>query len=256
MTKTILVTNDDGIHSEGLHILCEVLRKHWDIKVIVPDRERSAISHSFSMHIPIRARTLKDDTVITDGTPTDCVMFGALGYLSRKPDFVVSGINPGPNMGDDVSYSGTASAALEGSMLGIQSVAVSLNTPYGYRKDVHYHYETAAQITCKILEKLKDNPLPKRAFLNINVPNLPLSEIKGLAITKLGARIYRDRVIKRIDPQGSEYFWIGGEQPSYVKEKGSDFDAIENNKVSITPLKMDFTDQQLLQVLSHWAENW
>ncbi|HEQ60802.1 MAG TPA: 5'/3'-nucleotidase SurE, partial [Firmicutes bacterium] len=251
----ILVTNDDGIHSPGIRELARALATLGETWIIAPDRERSAVGHSFTINHPIRAKEIEPRVVITDGTPTDCVMFGCLGYLDKRPDLVVSGINQGPNLGDDVTYSGTVAAALEGTMLGVSSMAISLNYPR--KKDNsglgEYHYQTASQVGRLIAEKLLHAELPEKTFLNINVPNVPFEQIRGLNLTRLGQRIYQDRVIRRIDPQGKDYYWIGGEEPSWEKEEGTDFQAIEENKVSVTPITFDLTNYEALAKLQEWA---
>lgn len=251
----ILVTNDDGIHSPGIRELARALATLGETWIIAPDRERSAVGHSFTINHPIRAKEIEPRVVITDGTPTDCVMFGCLGYLDKRPDLVVSGINQGPNLGDDVTYSGTVAAALEGTMLGVSSMAISLNYPRkkGNSGLGEYHYQTASQVGRLIAEKLLHAELPEKTFLNVNVPNTPFDHIQGLSLTRLGQRIYQDRVIRRIDPQGKDYYWIGGEEPSWEKEEGTDFQAIEENRVSVTPITFDLTNYEALAKLQEWA---
>ena len=251
----ILVTNDDGIHSRGIHALAKALEPLGEVWIIAPDRERSAVGHSFTMNHPIRAKRIKPRVVITDGTPTDCVMFGVLGYLDKKPDMILSGINQGPNLGDDVTYSGTVAAALEGVMLGVPSVAFSLSTgkrPSNGEEEIQ-HFDSAARFARLLTERLFAGALPPKTFLNVTVPNVPLEDVRGVAVTRLGKRIYQDRVIRRIDPQGKDYYWIGGEEPSWEREEGTDFQAIEENKISITPISFDLTNHQALADLQQWG---
>mgnify|MGYP006297182811 CR=1 FL=1 len=252
----ILVTNDDGIHSPGIRTIAGQLSRMCETWIIAPDRERSAVGHSFTMNHPIRANVIEPRVVITDGTPTDCVMFGALGYLEQKPDLVVSGINIGPNLGDDVTYSGTVSAALEGTMLGIPSFAISLNChkQQGTEEERGFHFDTAARFGRILAENLLQSPMPPQTFLNVNVPDLPFDQLEGICLTRLGKRIYQDRIIRRIDPQGKDYYWIGGEIPSWEPEEGTDFQAIEQNKISITPISFDLTNHEALASLKGWTE--
>lgn len=252
-SKLILVTNDDGIHSRGLRALAEGLGELAETWIIAPDRERSAVGHSFTMNHPIRAKEIEPRVVITDGTPTDCVMFGLLGYLDRKADLVVSGINLGPNLGDDVTYSGTVAAAMEGTMLQVPSFAMSLNFPRHQSDSRNYYFDDAAKVARLIAEQLFKNPLPPKTFLNVNVPNLPFDQLGGFESTRLGKRIYQDRVIRRIDPHGKDYYWIGGEEPSWESEEGTDFRAIEQNKVSITPLCFEMTNYKAVSLLQGWV---
>lgn len=251
----ILVTNDDGIHSQGIRELARELNTLGEAWIIAPDRERSAVGHSFTINHPIRAKEIEPRVIITDGTPTDCVMFGCLGYLDKKPDMVVSGINQGPNLGDDVTYSGTVAAALEGTMLRVPSFAISLNYPLKQDNSasVEHHFEAAGRVARLLAERLLRSPLPPKTFLNVNVPNIPFGQMQGMRLTRLGQRIYQDRVIRRIDPQGKDYYWIGGEEPSWEREEGTDFQAIEENKVSVTPITFDLTNYEALAELQEWA---
>lgn len=249
----ILITNDDGIHAKGLRTLAQSLEGLDDLFTIAPDRERSAVAHSFTMNHPIRVHRVKDNVVMIDGTPTDCVMLGVLGYLEEKPDIVVSGINSGANMGDDVTYSGTVAAALEGTLLGRPSIAVSLDNhlhrAHSPAEGTGLHYETAAFFARQVVEKVIETGLPEGTLLNVNVPNFLLKEIKGVRITRLGKRIYNDRIDRRVDPQGREYFWLAGDIPGYHPQAGTDFEAIEKQCVSITPLKFEMTNIEGLSEL-------
>ena len=250
----ILVTNDDGIHAEGIAALAAALKKRYNVVVIAPDREQSAVAHSVTMHHPIRARKLEEDVIVIDGTPTDCVMFGVLGFLERKPDLIVSGINNGPNMGDDVTYSGTVSAALEATLLKIPGFAISLNKTI---KRLHldngiHHFASAAEVAVKISEEILQSGLPSKTFLNVNVPDIPFESIEGYEVTRLGKRVYNDRIIRRTDPMGRDYYWIGGEEPTWVSEPGTDFFALERDYVSVTPLRYDLTATDAINELQDW----
>jgi 5'/3'-nucleotidase len=244
VTKRILVTNDDGIHAPGIHTLAEALKPLGEVHIICPDRERSAVSHSFTMHSPLRVNQVGENVHIINGTPTDCVMFAILGYFKEKPDLVVSGINNGPNMGDDVIYSGTVAAAHEGKILGIPSFAISINSrnnvdEKGEREE--QIMESSGRFGALLAEHIIRNGLPPGTFLNINVPNLPWDKIKGVSVTKLGQRVYNDGIVMRKDPMGKEYFWIGGDEPSWIQEQGTDFEALENDRISMTPLGQSLT---------------
>jgi len=245
----ILVTNDDGIHSPGIVALAEALKDMGELWIIAPDRERSAVSHSFTINHPIRAHQLEERTYIIDGTPADCVMFGTRGFLETPPDLVASGINRGPNLGIDTVYSGTVAAAHEGHLCGVPSFAVSMNVP---KEGEDFRFDTGARFVKILARAILSRHMPDGAFLNVNVPNLPWEQLKGVAITRLGQRIYRDRIIRRVDPQGKEYYWIGGETPTWVKAEGTDFHALEEDKISVTPLGQDFTQFHAITELDKW----
>jgi len=252
----ILATNDDGVYSPGLRILVKRLSEAGEVLVIAPDRERSAIGHSFSMHHPIRVREIEPGIVSSDGTPTDCVMLGVLGYSDRKPDLVVAGINLGPNMGTDVTYSGTVSAALEATILGVPAFSLSLDIPrYVEPKNEPIHWETAAGFAKRLAEIVAREGLPEGVFLNVNVPNQPPEEIRGVEITRLGQRVYRDKVIRRVDPLGKEYFWVGGEHPTWVPEEGTDFSAVAENLISVTPISFRLTALEAIDQLKEWRQH-
>ncbi|MCX7919511.1 MAG: 5'/3'-nucleotidase SurE [bacterium] len=246
MKPTILVTNDDGIHSPGLLALTRALRSIGEVYIIAPDREKSAAGHSVTFHHPLRAEKLNKRTIQIDGTPTDCVMYGVLHFLKRKPDLVASGINRGPNLGDDITYSGTVSAAIEGILHGIPSFAISVAS------FVKPQYAAAARFAKYIATLLLSKELPPDTLLNINVPNLPYTKIKGVEITRQGKRIYRDSIIEKVDPRGRMYYWIGGEEPTYKNEPGTDFYAIAQNKISITPVHLDLTNYAAIAILKQW----
>ena len=232
----ILVTNDDGIHAEGLKALAEAMKALGEVSIMAPDREQSATSHALTLHRPLRVRKVADGILSVDGTPTDAVLLGVHGFLERKPALVVSGINHGPNMGNDVLYSGTVAAASEGTFLGIPSVAVSLAT-WGPAD-----FGPAARVAANLVRGLLRRGLPPRTCLNVNVPAVPWSEIKGVRVTRLGKRVYRDVIVEKTDPRGKLYYWIGGEEPTWEHDETSDFTVVEQGYVSVTPLSFELTD--------------
>src|SRR4030065_479339 len=227
----ILVSNDDGVHSRGIRMLADALRCMVDVYIIAPDRERSAASHALTLHKPLRLDNIGDNIYAVNGTPTDCINLGVNGLLRRKPDLVVSGVNRGGNLGDDVTYSGTVSAAFEGTLLGIPSFAVSQVAEGDYK------FETAAKVAVFLALQIKERSLPPGVLLNVNVPNL---EIKGIKMTRQGKWIYDENaIIEKVDPRGKKYYWIGGSRLSWEKTEDSDFSAIEAGMISITPLRLD-----------------
>lgn len=239
----ILVTNDDGVQAPPLAVLVEALQDVGETWVYAPDRQQSAVGHGVSLHRPLRVTELKERWFMVDGTPTDCVMLAVRDLLGGKPDLVVSGINPGANLGDDVTYSGTVAGAYEGMLLGVPSFAVSVvsYTPT--------HFESAGIFAAKLAERILIDGLPADTVLNVNVPDLPYGEITGVSVTRMGRRHYQDEIIRRIDPRGNVYYWIGGAEPSHVLEAGTDFEAIERRRISITPLHRDMTNYQALDLL-------
>lgn len=239
----IFVTNDDGIRAKGLALLVEALEPIGEVWVYAPERQQSAVGHGVSLRRPLRVEEFKDRWFMVDGTPTDCVMLAVRDLLPHRPHLVVSGINPGANLGDDVTYSGTVAGAYEGMLLGIPSFAVS---DVGYRP---VHMETAARVASRIAKAVLEGGLPADAALNVNVPDVPYEELKGVAFTRMGRRDYKDEIIEREDPRGGTYYWIGGAEPSHVSEPGTDFEAIEKGKVSITPLHRDVTNYAALEAL-------
>lgn len=232
----ILLTNDDGFYAKGIKQLKDVLKDDNDVCVVAPDRERSATSHSLTLDFPLRINKKGEEEYTVDGTPTDCVLVAVHGLMKGNlPELIISGINHGANMGEDITYSGTVAAAFEGTILGIRSISISLVG----KEDLLFD---AAKIFIKgFVKSLKNFMLSPGTLVNINVPNLPPSEIKGIAITKLGKRIYRDDIIRHIDPRGKYYYWIGGDIPTWEKIHGTDFEAIEEGKISVTPLHLDLT---------------
>jgi 5'-nucleotidase len=214
--------------------------------VVAPDKNRSAASNSLTLEMPLRAITGVDGVVRVDGTPTDCVHLAITGLLATEPDMVFAGINHGANLGDDVLYSGTVAAATEGRFLGLPAVAISLTSSNPQ------HFETAAHVAVTLMKKIIRNPLPKDTLLNVNVPDLPLSELKGYQSTRLGQRHKAEPVIKAVDPRGHTIYWVGPPGAEQDAGPGTDFDAIKNGYVSVTPLQLDLTRYERLQGLSDW----
>lgn len=247
----VLITNDDGIHAEGLFALKTAFDKIANVYVVAPDRPRSACGHSITLHKPLRADkvTLRDGSTAfaSNGTPSDCVSLGLLGIVDKKIDLVISGINRGPNLGWDLTYSGTVSAAMEGAISGVQSIAISVAT---YESDVNY--STAARLSVQIAQVLKEHKLPESTLLNINVPPID-SDIKGIRITKAGKRRYMGSLEKRSDPTGRDYYWLGGDQPVDSLDEGTDVKAIADDYISITPIHLDLTDYSALESIHSWG---
>ena len=244
----ILLSNDDGCTAPGLLVLAEHLRTAHHVDVVAPDRNRSAASNSLTIFNPLRIQRHADGTVCVDGTPTDCVHLALASLLEQTPDLVVSGINNGPNLGDDTLYSGTVAAAMEGRHLGLAAVAVSCAA---YNPA---HYATAARATLRILERLREEPFPGNTILNVNVPDLPWDALKGFQVTRLGHRHKSEPVEQAADPRGRPIYWIGPAGPGADCGPGTDFHAVEHGYVSITPLVVDLTRHNALERLSHWAE--
>ena len=242
----ILLSNDDGYLAPGLSILAECLRKQVRVTVVAPDRNRSAASNSLTLHRPLRAQQLSEGFYKVDGTPTDCVHLAITGLLEQEPDMVISGPNDGPNMGDDVLYSGTVAAATEGRHLGLPAVAVSMGS---YQPQ---HFESACRAIEVLLPRLPEMPTPPSSILNINVPDLPWDEIRGFRITRLGARHKSEGVVKSSDPRGEPIFWVGPPGDEQDAGEGTDFFAVRNGFVSITPLQIDLTRYDSLQKLDDW----
>lgn len=243
----ILVSNDDGVLAPGIKALNDALSTIADTDVVAPDRNRSAASNSLTLSRPLRARKMDNGYISVEGTPTDCVHLAITGYLEPQPDMVVSGINDGANLGDDILYSGTVAAAMEGRYLGLPAIAVSL---VGY--EVH-HYQTAALVAKNLVLKLKDNPLPKKTILNVNVPDLPISEIAGMEVTRLGTRHASEPIVKESDPRGRTIYWVGPPGEEEDCGPGTDFYAIKHGIVSVTPLQLDMTHYEVFEPLSTWV---
>ena len=239
----ILVTNDDGFFSKGIQTLAEVLQELGEVYIVAPDRDRSAVSHALTMHRPLKVDLIKEKCFSVNGTPTDCVVVGVKKLLPREPDLLVSGINKGANLGEDVTYSGTVSAAIEGTILNVPSFAISL---VGERP---FRYETASYFALRIAKFVLEKKLPTDTLLNVNVPNKALQEIKGIKITKQGKRSYENSIHEIYSPWGEKQYWIGGGIVSWQKMEGTDIQAIMENYVSVTPLHIDLTNYQALDYL-------
>lgn len=246
----ILVTNDDGVDSPGLQALAQALRDVGDVSIFAPDHNWSIAGHNKTMHKPLRVRdvVLEDgsEAKTTDGAPSDCVALAALGLVPFPVDIVVSGINTHPNLGYDVTYSGTVAAAMEAAISGWPGIAVSLDDG-----DIR-HWSTAASAAAQITRIVLEHGLPANTLLNINVPNLPQAEIKGYRATRLGHRVYRDILLERSDPRGTPYYWIGGDPPTGILEEGTDMEALSAGYVSVTPLHMDMTQHRFLDTVRTW----
>jgi 5'-nucleotidase len=246
----ILLTNDDGIDSQGLLALKAALRRVGEVVVVAPDRDWSVIGHAKTMRRPLRAARVKlpdgDVALSVDGTPSDCVSLGILGFCSRRPDLVVSGINKGGNLGEDITYSGTVAASMEAVIAGIPSIAVSLADYYSW------DFEVAAEFTAGLAQRVIDNGLGPDVLLNVNVPNLPRDRIAGVEITRLGRRVYNDVLEEREDAQGRSYYLIGGEFPGGIAEEGTDYTAILHHRISVTPIHLDLTNHRLIKKLEDW----
>jgi len=249
----ILVTNDDGVQAPGLLALAQEMRKLGDVTVLAPDRNWSASGHVKTMDRPMRVRNTRladgSPALMSDGAPSDCVALALLGVVSQPIDLVVSGINPNANIGHDVTYSGTVTAAMEAVISGVPGVAVSLDSKPGHGE---LDYTPAAHMAGKVVGRMLAEQLPAGVLLNVNVPCLPEEEIKGFLITRQGLRVYRDALVTRVDPRGQPYYWIGGEFPTGVDEADTDFGALKAGLVSVTPLQLDLTARAALEPLRQW----
>ena len=244
----ILISNDDGVMALGLRVLAQTLASIATVDVIAPDRNRSGASNSLTLANPLRVRQLENGFYSVTGTPTDCVHLALTGFFSEPYDLVVSGINEGVNLGDDILYSGTVAAAMEGRNLGMPALAVSLDCAQGL------HYQTAAQITKELVLKLYSHPLPAQTILNVNVPDLPLAEIKGMQVTRLGTRHRAEAMVKSTDPRGATVYWVGASGPEADAGPGTDFFALKEQCVSVTPLHLDMTHYRLFEQVSQWNQ--
>jgi 5'-nucleotidase len=250
----ILVTNDDGVDFPGLLGLAQAMKTLGKVSVLAPDRNWSASGHVKTLHRPLRAREvlLADGTpaLASDGAPSDCVAMALMGMIPEKIDLVVSGINPYANLGHDLTYSGTVTAAMEAAIAGIPAVAVSLDShdDLAAPRD----YRAAGQVAAMVVQLIMANGLPKGICLNVNVPALPFEQLRGVHITRQGLRVYHDELIKRLDPRGRPYYWIGGEAPTGIPDEGTDYGALSAGYVSITPVQLDLTAHDLLEPLRSW----
>ncbi len=243
----IMVTNDDGIHAAGIRALAEAMNELGTVTVVAPDRERSAVGHSLTVHTPLRIFELRKGWYAVDGTPTDCVNMGIHNMLPITPDLIVSGINHGANLGDAITYSGTVAAAMEANLMGIPAIAFSLAT-YGPSE----HFTDAAHIAVNVTRTVLAHGLPTDTYLNVNIPNSPRSSMLPPLITRQGKRSFIGKIIDKTDPRGRKYFWLGGEESHLNDEPGTDFHAISHGHVSITPLHIDLTNHKSLAILSKW----
>lgn len=242
----ILVTNDDGIDSPGLTALAEALKAIGEVWVVAPDRERTAVAHAVTLHKPLRLHRLAPRTFSVNGTPVDCVNLALLKVMPKPPAIVVSGINKGVNLGDDVLYSGTVSAAMEGTILGLPSIAVSQEGRETFR------FPVAADYATRIVRLVLEQGLPDETLLNVNVPNLALRAIKGVRVTCLSRRRFHNPIIEKLDPHGRKYFWIAGTRVSWSRSKNADHEAIEQGRVSVTPIHLDCTNYAALDHFRAW----
>jgi len=243
----ILVVNDDGIHSKGLHALAAAMHSFGEVWVVAPEKTQNAVGRAITLHKPLRLQSLKRRVFAVNGTPADCVVL-ALGELFKgeKPALLVSGINKGLNLGDDVSNSGTVSAAMEAMVKGIPSMAISADG--GPR----YPFSLAGSVAKAVAKMILDHGLPKETMVNVNVPNCRMQDVKGLMITTLCRRLYEDPISVKTDPRGEPYYWIAGKQMSMQRGKISDYEAIQNKKISITPLRLDMTQYSAVKMLQAW----
>jgi 5'-nucleotidase len=242
----ILLSNDDGYLAPGLACLARHLREIADIVVVAPDRDRSGASNSLTLDNPLRAHMAENGFMRVEGTPTDCVHLAVTGMLDEEPDMVISGINAGANMGDDVIYSGTVAAAMEGRFLGLPAIAVSL-VGKTFR-----HYDTGARAVVALVEHLRRHPLPADTILNVNVPDIPWEEVQGFEATRLGHRHKSEPVVQMRDPRERIIYWIGPAGPEQDAGPGTDFHAVRHGRVSVTPIQVDLTRHGAVPTLAHW----
>lgn len=250
----ILLTNDDGIYAIGLIELSKAVTCLGEVQIVAPERSRSAIGHAITLHKPLRMdphyhTEYSVPAYASNGTPADCVMLGYYELFDKQIDLIISGINSGPNMGDDVTYSGTVSAAMEASVIGVPSIAISMGSFDST------HFEDAAKFISALAKMMLETEIPRKTLLNVNYPDLPLDKIKGVRLTRLGYRWYTDVVTKRLDPRGNPYFWICGEKQYSDNPVGTDCRAIEDGEISITPLTMDLTCYKDLDIFSEMTKN-
>lgn len=244
----ILLSNDDGYNAPGLKALADALADLADITVVAPDRNRSGASNSLTLEYPIRAHHTDNGFISVDGTPTDCVHLAITGLLSDEPDMVIAGVNAGANMGDDVLYSGTVAAATEGRFLGLPAMAVSINSHQpGY-------FETAARVSAVLVGELQKRPLATDTIINVNVPDIPFDQIKGYRVTRLGHRHKAEPVVKSEDPRGRPIYWVGPAGAEQDAGPGTDFHAVREGYVSITPLQVDLTRHSALAEIGEWLD--
>ena len=246
----LLISNDDGIEAIGIRVLAKSMSGLGGVTIVAPDKNRSGASNSLTLDAPIRIKEIDDGIYRVSGTPTDCVHVALTGLLAEDPDIVVSGINAGANLGDDVIYSGTVAAAMEGRFLGYPAVALSLVLAENSQS---HHYETAGEAAIRIVKQLQRDPLPADTILNVNVPDCPWSEIRGFEVTRLGHRHRAEPVVKTKDPRGRDMYWIGPAGAEQDAGPGTDFDAVRRNFISVTPIHVDLTRYQALDQVAGWV---
>lgn len=244
----ILCTNDDGYRAEGLRVLSEAAEVLGEVRIVAPEREQSATSHSLTMHFPVRRHHIAERVQSIEGTPTDCVALAVGMLLDERPDFVLSGVNHGPNMGEDVLYSGTVAGAMEATILGIPAVAIS-----HVGRDPSQITAYGAVLRRLFEQILKRDGFPPETLLNVNLPAIDPAEVKGVRVTRLGRRVYTDSITRAEDPSGREYFWIGGGGVEWTAEEGTDFHAVQEGYISVTPLHLDLTNYRLLSAVEQWG---
>ncbi len=244
----ILLSNDDGVNAPGLQALRERMVQRAEVVVVAPDRNRSGASNSLTLEHPLHLFTHENGDYSVDGTPTDSVHLALTGLLDEDPEIVISGINAGANMADDVLYSGTVAAAMEGRFLGLPAIAVSLVC----REDRCHHFDSAAIAVEKILARLEQHPLGPETILNVNVPNLPWEEIRGFRATRLGRRHRSEPVVRMKDPRGKDIYWVGAAGKAEDGEEGTDFHAVENGWISVTPIHTDLTQRSMIDGMEQW----
>jgi len=250
---TILITNDDGINSQGLKILAETLKRLGSIFVVAPDRQRSGVGLSITLDRPLRSERIDKRTYAVNGMPTDCVELAIHELMDGPPDLIISGINDGLNIGYDIYHSGTVGAAITGTMFGIPSMAISIVfDDSGIDDFSQIWYDSAAQVALKLAKIITERKLPKGILLNVNVPNMPLSEIDGIEITRHCNATYDIEIHHRLDPRGKEYYWVGGVFQKCVDRSNTDLEALNRGRISVTPLHLDLTDYMMIQELSSW----
>jgi 5'-nucleotidase len=247
----VLISNDDGVDAPGIRVLAQTLGRLGRVTIFAPDRDRSGASNSLTLDRPIRVTQLEPDVYRVAGTPTDCVHLALCGSLEDEPDIVVSGINNASNLGDDVIYSGTVAAAMEGRFLGLPAIAVSLCS----RDHLPVHFESAARATALLIERLLVDPLPADTILNVNVPDRPWNAIRGFEVTRLGRRHRAEPCVMQTDPRGRPVYWIGPPGPEQDAGPGTDFDAVRRGFVSISPIHVDLTRYQALEKVAGWVSS-
>ncbi len=245
----ILVTNDDGIASPGIHALAAALAPLGEVWVVAPDRERTAVGHAVTLHKPLRITKMATRVFMVNGTPVDCVNLALVKVLPGPPALILSGINRGVNLGDDVMYSGTVSGALEGTILGIPSVAVSQEGGATFRFEVGARY--AARVAAQVLQ----HGLPVETILNVNIPDVPLRSIKGVKVTSLSRRRFTNPIVEKVDPRGRKYYWIAGTRQSWSRKQDADHEALERRMVSVTPIHLDTTYHAMLEHFKAWERS-